>query len=209
MTSQIFADTSDFILQGRDGLQQAPPPPDGVQTLPELFAHAARQHPQRPALSCYLEGGSFQTLSYSDVTAKVGRMSDTLRTMLGAALNVAPQEDAPPVVGIWFERSLDLTLAILSATTAGSTWLPFDPDAPVDRVRVCLEDSGATLLLCDDAHYDRAYNLLQSSSQACKVVRLNDLNASSGLLLRRSSSELQRPVRAADPAYLIYTSGSE
>lgn len=207
-SSQIFFDASDFVLQGQNGLQQAPPPPDGVQTLPELFAHTALKYPQRPALSCSLESGSFQTLSYSDVATKVDQMSNTLRTVLGAASDIAPQEDVPPVVGIWFERSLDLTLAILTATTAGSTWLPFDPDAPIDRVRACLADSGTTLLLCDDAHYDRACHLLQSG-QTFRVTRFNELTASKSFRHPRSSSGLQRPIRAVDPAYLIYTSGSE
>jgi acyl-CoA synthetase (AMP-forming)/AMP-acid ligase II len=208
MTSQKLSGTTDFILQGQLGLQKASPPPDGVQTLPELFAHTAHKHPQHPALSCSLTGGGFHTMSYSDMATKVNRMADTLRTLLGEAFGVAPHRGAPPVVGIWIERSLDLTLAVLAATTAGSTWLPFDPDAPVDRVQACLVDSGATLLLCDDAHYDRASRLLKSS-QTCKAVRINDVTASNDCPRRTSSSVYQKRIGPEDPAYLIYTSGSE
>jgi len=32
-----------------------------------------------------------------------------------------------PVVGIWFERSAELTIAVLAATTIGFTWLHLTP----------------------------------------------------------------------------------
>lgn len=209
MASKKLVGVTDFVLQGQLGLQHASPPPVGVQTLPELFAHTARKHPQHPALSCSLAEGHIHTLSYSDMATKVNQMSDTLRTLLGEAPGVTPYQDAPPVVGIWLERSLDLTLAVLAATTAGSTWLPFDPDAPVDRVQACLVDSCASLLLCDNAHYDRASHLLKLN-RACKAVRFNDVVLASNDCPRRTSlSTFQRRVGPADPAYLIYTSGSK
>ena len=182
-------------------------PPDGVQTLPDLFAHTASQHPQRPALSCS-SGGTLHTLSYSDLAGRVHQISDMLREELGAAFGAISSESVPPVLGIWFERSADLTVAVLAATTSGSTWLPFDPDAPVDRVKACLVDSKATLLLCDDAHYDRACDILQSI-QTCNVVRVNNLATTKRPPGQLSSSATPRRALPHDPAYLIYTSGSK
>lgn len=208
MISKVLADSSGFVLLGPRSLQQTSSPPDGVKTLPELFAQTAQQHPHRPALSCSSGDGSFHTMSYSDVSAKVNHMADGLRVVLGPVFDGVPCQDAPPVVGIWFERSLDLTLAILTATTAGSTWLPFDPDAPVDRVMACLADSAASIILCDDTHYDRACHLVRSS-RTFKIARLSDLTASPHLSQWKSSSAFQRRICATDPAYLIYTSGSK
>src|SRR6202042_2284561 len=98
---------SEFVILGTKELQEARPPPDNVHTLPELFARTARQHPQRPALSCS-SSGTLHTLSYSNLAGKVHQISDTLREKLGEMLTVTTSDIVPPVVGIWLERSADL-----------------------------------------------------------------------------------------------------
>jgi acyl-CoA synthetase (AMP-forming)/AMP-acid ligase II len=198
-----FSDNPEFVLLGQKGWQHARPPPDGVWTLPDLFAHTVTQHPHRPALSCS-SGGILHTLSYFDLARKVRQISDVLQEELPDASS----EHAPPVVGIWLERSADLTVAVLAATTAGFTWLPFDPDAPVYRVKACLDDSNATLILCDDAHYDRACAISQSV-QKCRTICFSDLAAPSGPAHHELSSATRGRIRPDDPAYLIYTSGSK
>jgi acyl-CoA synthetase (AMP-forming)/AMP-acid ligase II len=201
--STILLPNPDYVLLGQQDLQHACIAPDGVQTLPELFAYTARRYPQRPALSCSSDG----TLSYSELAARVRQVSDILGEILAGRFPTTSSEGDPPVVGIWLERSTDLTVAILAATTSGSTWLPFDPDAPTDRVKACLDDSKAALLLCDDAHYDRTCVILQSI-QTCNVVRFSDLTEG-GEPHRQTSSATPRHIRPHDPAYLIYTSGSK
>jgi acyl-CoA synthetase (AMP-forming)/AMP-acid ligase II len=202
MTMASLSHNPEFVLLGQEGLQHARPPPDDVQTLPDLFAHTVAQHPHRPALSCSSDG-TLHTLSYLDLGRKVRHISDALQE-----LSDPSSENAPPVVGIWLERSADLTIAVLSATTAGFTWLPFDPDAPADRVRACLDDSNAMFILCDDAHYDRAC-VVSQSVQKCRTIRFSDLAAHSGPTDQNLSSATRGQIRPDDPAYLIYTSGSK
>ena len=72
-----------------------------------------------------------------------------LRERLGAAAQA-------PVVAVWLEKSLELPLAVLTATFAGATWLPFDHDAPAARVTVCMQDAGVSVLICDEEHEGRA-----------------------------------------------------
>jgi len=209
MTSTIFTtilSNPEYVLLGCQDLEHACVAPDGVQTLPELFAYTARRYPRRPALSCSSDG-ALRTLSYSELAARVRQVSDILRNILAEKVPITFSEGDPPVVGIWLERSTDLTVAVLAATTTGSTWLPFDPDAPMDRVKACLDDSKATLLLCDDAHYDRTCAILQST-QTCIVVRFSDLTEDRQPP-RQTSSATPRHIRPHDPAYLIYTSGSK
>lgn len=204
MVSTIFLPHSEYVLEGPMDFSEACRPIDGIQTLPELFAYSAQQHAQRPALSCIV-GGSLHTLSYSELAENVRSISDMLQGVLSVAVAT---ENVPPVVGIWFERSADLTVAVLAATTAGLTWLPFDPDAPEDRVKACLRDSKAKLLLCDDVHSDRACNILQSIP-ACTMVRFNESAAVEGVHHKISSSTIRKSAHPHDPAYLIYTSGSK
>lgn len=203
--STVLLPDPEYVLLGRQNLQHACTTPDGVQTLPELFAYTARRHPQRPALSCSSDG-TLRTISYSELAASVRQVSDNLREILAEKAPTTSSEGDPPVIGIWLERSMDLTVAVLTATTTGSTWLPFDPDAPIDRVKACLDDSKAALLLCDDAHYDRSCAILKST-QTCNVVRFSDLIEEGEP--RQTSSATPRLIRPHDPAYLIYTSGSK
>ena len=38
------------------------------------------------------------------------------------------------------QRGFDLLVAQIAIAKTGAAWLPFDADAPVDRVAVCLQD---------------------------------------------------------------------
>jgi acyl-CoA synthetase (AMP-forming)/AMP-acid ligase II len=207
MVPTAVSQHSEFILRGQKDLQHARPPPDGVLTLSDLFAHTVHQYPQRPALSCS-SGGTLHTLSYFDLARRVGQVSDMLREEVGVkGMDLSPA-NVPPVVGIWFERSAELTIAVLAATTIGFTWLPFDPDAPVDRVKACLGDSNARFILCDNAHYDRASAIVKFV-QPCQAIRFSDLAADRDASLQKSLSAARRHANSDDPAYMIYTSGSE
>ncbi len=48
-------------------------------------------------------------------------------------------------------RGPDLLVAQIGITMAGAAWLPFDAEAPADRVGVCLADAGAKALLVSPA----------------------------------------------------------
>ncbi|KAH9122930.1 hypothetical protein AeMF1_005968 [Aphanomyces euteiches] len=164
-----------------------PPPP----TLVHLFNATAQRHPNAIALSCPRAYSTIDHLTYSQLQAKVQRMAMTL------------QKTQPSVIGILLNKSMELTMAILATTFAGATWLPFDPDAPSDRVAVCLQDAGASALLFDDAHATPASQLLKNVP-SCNGVLFSDLEksttASDIVNLRAPSPET--------PAYYIYTSGT-
>ena len=111
-------------------------------------------------------------------------------------------------IGIWLEKSIELHLAILSATFSGSTWLPFDPDAPSARITACLKDSQAQLIICDRAHLQLAYEATNELSNT-NVVLIDDI-IDSTFSAPTSSNSLTRPSKPQShhAAYMIYTSGS-
>ncbi len=53
-------------------------------------------------------------------------------------------------------RSPDLLVAQIGITKAGAAWLPFDAEAPADRVAVCLKDAEAKALVTSAALKDKA-----------------------------------------------------
>ncbi|KAH9220063.1 hypothetical protein DL95DRAFT_456972 [Leptodontidium sp. 2 PMI_412] len=168
-----------------------------VTTLPDLFRWQAQQR-QNATLFSFRSSAdnSLATLSYIEAYEKSYQLARYLYNLYRSC------DDRAPVVGVWLERSIDLHLAILATTLSGATWLPFDADAPATRVATCLEDSNASILLCDAAHYDAAVTATDGFP-ACRVVTIHEISHQ----VPTSTEELAGP-RPQDTAYMIYTSGS-
>src|SRR5205085_6809561 len=102
------------------------------------------------------------------------------------------------VVGLWMCRGAELLTAQIAITKSGAAWLPFDADAPMDRIAVCLADAGAKGLLTSEA-------LLAKADVGCSVLTSSALAEGSGAA---SLDPKARGLTPDHPAYLIYTSGS-
>jgi len=160
-------------------------------TLPEIFeAQVARASNANAII--YGE----QVLSYQELNTRANRLAHHL-----VSAGVGPES----IVAIAIERSLEMVVGLLAVLKAGAAYLPLDPDYPIARLSVMLEDaqpirvlttsivavllpSGSPLLVLDDratiemlAHYP-ADNL--------------------------SDADRTRPLMPEHPAYIIYTSGS-
>ena len=104
------------------------------------------------------------------------------------------------VVGLWGARGPELLIAQIAIAKTGAAWLPFDADAPVERIDTCLKDA-------------EAKGLLTSETFAIKV------KGGIGVAVLTEADLIdpadQTPVDARKagatpdhPAYMIYTSGS-
>ncbi|MFJ8623283.1 amino acid adenylation domain-containing protein [Kitasatospora sp. NPDC093550] len=105
------------------------------ETLPEVFGQWARRTPDAPAATC--EGVS---LTYAELNARANRLAHRLR-----AHGAGPET----LVGVRFERGLDLVVALLGVLKSGAGYLPLDPGQPADRLAYILADAGAGLLVTD------------------------------------------------------------
>ena len=99
------------------------------EVLADLFAATARARPDHPAL---IFGETRH--SYGEVDAR----SDAIARGL-IERGIGPGD----VVGLWMGRGPELLIAQIAIAKSGAAWLPFDADAPVDRIAVCLADAGA------------------------------------------------------------------
>lgn len=98
------------------------------------------------------------------------------------------------VVGLAFERSIEMLASILGVLKVGATYLPIDPKYPADRISFILNDSGASFLLSDHSIKDKI------SFQGVKIS-LNDIYLG-------EVNNLNSDVKTTDIAYIIYTSGT-
>jgi amino acid adenylation domain-containing protein len=161
-----------------------PPAERGRAAIHRVFEAQADRTPERIAVSCGKE-----SLAYRELDERANRLAHHL-----AAAGVRTGD----LVGLCFERSLDLVVAILATLKAGAGYLPLDPTYPAERLAFALEDSGAAVVL---THTAQAGGLPSS-------LRIVALDAEAGAIAARSPQRLDLPSDPELPAYVIYTSGS-
>ncbi len=165
----------------------------GVQppTLAALLTAAAEANPDGVAV---IDGD--RTLTYRALDA---RSSQLARLLL--ARGARPES----AVAIALPRSLESVVAVWAVAKTGAAFVPIDPGFPPARIEYQVADCGALVGLTADAH--RA-----ALPDALEWLRLDDPD-----LVRRCAEEPTNPLsyldqlapaRPANPAYLVYTSGS-
>lgn len=151
------------------------------ESLAGILAATAKRSPQHPALIW-----GERSVSYGDLNAAGDAIGRALANR-GAGPGV--------VVGLFLPRGADLLIAQAGIVKSGAAWLPFDADAPPERIKTCLGDAGAMGLVTCREWLPR----LQNSGVPIWAVEN---------LLAEKSSASPRAARSSDPAYVIYTSGS-
>jgi non-ribosomal peptide synthetase-like protein len=205
--------TSSKILTGDAPLDAVPTAPTSVTTLPQLFQYQSKRYPDSIAFSVQTDDG-LKTVTYKEANALATSCAISI-----ARLGDFASSDKTPTVAIWLEKGLDLILGILSTTYSGATWLPLDPDVPVERAAVCVLDASATVIISDAAHADRVSELQDrvnptlaaSGGQPLQCRSFADLLIESTIESSSPDIELQTRLagpRPQDAAYLIYTSGT-
>jgi long-chain acyl-CoA synthetase len=177
---------------------------DRVRTIGELPFAAAQAHSDRPAQR-YRRSGAWVDRSFAE-------LADTVRDLARGlvAAGVAPGDR----VCVLAETGPEWTHAGLAVLAAGGVLVPIYPSSSAEECAWVLGNSGARLVVCDDA------------GQLAKVERVRDRlpdlagtvviadGGLTGLAAAGSSdvdSELARRRAAAspdDPAQIIYTSGT-
>ncbi len=156
------------------------------ELLCEIFGASASLHPNAPCMQTK-EG----MLTYEQV--------DDQATAIARGLvreGIRPGD----VVGLWMPRGHELLIAQIAITKTGAAWLPFDSDAPVERIAVCLNDAKAKALLTGAAQVAAVEGRVN-----CDVLtRAMLVNTSDRSIVNpRAMGATQNSV-----AYMIYTSGS-
>jgi non-ribosomal peptide synthetase-like protein len=183
-----------MLLQSFDDVPTATPHPDILfgerdpallrdEVLADVLEATAARVPQQIALTFEERSLDYQTLN---------QQADLVASHLIAA-GVRPGQ----IIGLWMPRGISLLIMQAGIAKSGAAWLPFDADAPPDRVATCLLDAQATGLICIEAF--GATLALPGTAVWTDQALLRPTGAP---LLRRSG------LLPSHPAYVIYTSGS-
>jgi amino acid adenylation domain-containing protein len=158
-----------------------------------LFEAQVERTPDAVAFTC-----AGEALTYRELNTQANQLARYLRQ-----LGVGPEV----MVGVCFERSFELIIALLSIFKAGGAYVPLDPDYPLDRLDYMLADSGAPVLL------GTKHVLERFSSTPTHVVHLVPIDGDTErvAIAAQALENLDDPATAAEPgalAYVLYTSGS-
>jgi non-ribosomal peptide synthetase-like protein len=155
------------------------------ELLCEIFAARVAATPNAQAMAT-LE----RRFTYREVDAQANAIACGL-----AARAIGPGD----VVGLWMSRGPELLIAQIAIAKTGAAWLPFDADAPVERIAVCLADAEAKGLLTAAAF----------AAKAAPAIAVDTLVDAEIAVFGGSCPDPRLGGATPDhPAYLIYTSGS-
>jgi amino acid adenylation domain-containing protein len=153
--------------------------------LHELFDARAEKTPE--AIALVFRG---ERISYRDLNARANRLGNYLRSR-----GIGPEN----LVAICVDRSVEMTVGLLGILKAGGAYLPLDPNDPVERLRLFMEDARPKMLLTQEKFLGRFPEFPQErvllDLEWHKIVAWSDDNPKSG-------------ANSGNLAYVIYTSGS-
>jgi amino acid adenylation domain-containing protein len=158
---------------------------NSVFFCPARIDQQAHAHPQKVALMTDSGG-----LSYAELQTRSNQLAHRLR-----ALGVGREA----LVGLCFHRSIEFVVAALAVWKAGAAYVPLDPEYPLDRIALMIEDAGLSVILSDSTG---AANLPQGNFQ----IVLLDRDAAYLASLKNTPPEIDLDEDLL--AYVIFTSGS-
>lgn len=132
-----------------------------------------------------------QQLSFGELNTRANALAGRLR-----GLGVGPDL----VVGVYFERSLEMLISLLAILKAGGAYLALTPDTPAARLEYMLHDCAVTILLTHTILIDRLPPLPDIHHIICVEEAATESEPAVANL-----SELTTPENLA---YVMYTSGS-
>lgn len=153
-------------------------------TFPAVFARNVAAHPERPAIVA-----TRGTITYADLNAQADRIAAALFTH-------GVQEPRP--ICLLFGQEIAAFAATIAVLKSGNFYIALDPTYPLIRLAEILADTGAGLLVTNQAG-------LALAGQLCAAeVALLNIDT-----LPASTTPLPIPIISPDAyAYIGYTSGS-
>jgi len=181
------------------------PPPAWRWEVPEFLnigvactdAHLGTPVAQREAMIVEDDERGTSRITYGELADRTSRFAQLLRAM-GIA--------AGDRVLVRLPNSIDYPTAFLGAMKRGAIAVPTSTLLTAEEVRYLLENSQAVAMVIDEPAWNRMNVELRGAGLLREVII-------AGAPLAKALAAVERPepaerTRAADPAYLVYTSGT-
>lgn len=157
---------------------------DKTKTVVTLIEEQVEKTPNSIALVC-----DNTTLTYQELNQRANQLAHYLMEH-----QVKPKD----MVGIMLHRSPEMIIGLLAILKVGATYLPIDPEYPIDRISYMLEDSNCQTILMDSS----TISLIEGN-----YTKFN-ISLNSSIYHSNKVENLAITICPDDLIYMIYTSGS-
>ena len=149
-------------------------------TIVKEFEKIAALYPNNTAVI-----DSYTSLTYEELNKKANFLAKRI-------LNLNVKSD---IIAFSFKRSADIIIAILAILKSGHTYMPIDPDYPVDRINFMLDNSNTKILISTPS-------FLENICFDGTFIDFEDLKFDNII------DNLNIEIPSDKKAYIMYTSGS-
>ena len=104
------------------------------------------------------------------------------------------------IVPICIDRSQEMVVGLLAILKAGATYVPIDPDYPMERITYMVEDSRAKIVLSNKAN--------KKKLKGMPALTIIDMDEEKDSISRESRANMGIATGPDDLVHIIYTSGS-
>ena len=167
-----------------------------ITLLHEYVERGAQQWPTKTALefATSLEPGNMKSNSwtYEQLNNESNRIAQLLLKR-----KVSPGQ----IIAVCFDKCAEASFAIVGILKVGCAYVALDPNAPADRLRFIITDSGAILVLSSGKPGNMLQEILDEN-----IVMLDSPDTLAGC--SSEQPQLSRPITPQDVSYCLYTSGT-
>ena len=153
-----------------------------IKTVCELFEEQVLKTPDKMALE------------FKQIYLTYGELNEKSNQIANYLIQNGIKEES--IVGIMLTHSIELIISILGVLKAGGTYLPIDPNYPIERINYMLEDSESIMLLTN-------FNIEDNIRFTGNITNINNINFN-----LYDKENLTQISGLKNLAYIIYTSGS-
>ena len=161
---------------------------EDIPYMHKLFERCVKEYPNDAAVVC--DGVAY---TYAQLNAKANQLARYLRT-----LGVKPEVP----VGLFVERSLDLSVGILGILKAGGAYVPLDPIYPSQRVSYIAKDAKINIIITQK-HLVEIVNEIEDAE--FEMVVMDEMAEE---LASYEESDFDCGLCPENLFYVLYTSGS-
>ena len=160
-------------------------------TVVQMFEQRAQEQPDHIAVSFY-----DQQYTYRWLNEKANQIAYYLQTK-----NLRAQM----LVGLFFDRGIDLIVSLLAVFKIGAVYLPISSNLPDEQIKYLLDDSGTHYIITTPTLHQRITEL-SNHQKNLTLLPINCLTCGESTF--QVNKNLILPIMPDHTACLIYTSGS-
>ena len=157
---------------------------DEEKTIIEYFEKQVINTPNKIAIV-----SNEEKMTYFELNRRANQLA---RELMKNDIN---QED---IVGIMVNRSPEMIIGLIAILKCGATYLPIDPEYPIDRIKYMIENSSTKVILVNE-------NTEKVSLDNCLKI---NIGLKENHIYNSENENIKTKIDPNTLAYVIYTSGS-